>query len=222
MCGPKALVIAGPSGVGKGTLIEKLKKDFPTVFGFSVSHTTRGPRPGEEDGVHYHFSTREKMQAEIDEGKFIEYADVHGNFYGTSKASVAAVSNAQKICILDIDVQGCRSVRAAKLPATFCFVAPPSMEELEKRLRGRGTEDEEKITKRLAGAQKEMDAKEEAGLFDHVLVNEDLEGAYAKLKACVEPELQAMGVSMQPAEKPKVVFVLGGPGAGKGTQCANI
>ena len=162
MYGPKALVVAGPSGVGKGTLIEKLKKEFPAVFGFSVSHTTRGPRPGEEDGVHYHFSTREVMQAEIDAGQFIEYADVHGNFYGTSKASVLKVSNAQKICILDIDVQGCRSVRAAQLPATFCFVSPPSMEQLEARLRGRGTETEEKIVKRLAGAQKEMDARDEA------------------------------------------------------------
>ena len=161
-----ALVICGPSGVGKGTLIERLKQDYPHAFGFSVSHTTRGPRPGEEDGVHYHFVTVGQMEADIEAGKFLEYANVHGNFYGTSIAAVESVKKTGKICILDIDVQGARQCRQAQLPGAYVFVSPPSFEALEQRLRGRGTEAEDKIQKRLANARGEMDARSEAGLFD--------------------------------------------------------
>lgn len=164
--GPNALVICGPSGVGKGTLIDMLKQEYPLAFGFSVSHTTRQPRPGEKNGVHYHFVSVEKMEADIKAGKFLEHANVHGNFYGTSIAAVESVRKTGKICILDIDVQGCRQCRKAKLPGTYVFVSPPSFEELEKRLRGRGTETEDKIAKRLANAKGEMDARTEAGLFD--------------------------------------------------------
>mmetsp|Transcript_34014 Transcript_34014/g.53007 ORF Transcript_34014/g.53007 Transcript_34014/m.53007 type:complete len:184 (+) Transcript_34014:170-721(+) len=167
MVAAKALIMAGPSGVGKGTLIEKLKKEFESSFGFSVSHTTRAPRPGEENGVHYHFTDVETVQKEIDEGKFLEHANVHGNIYGTSKAAVQKVGKDGKICILDIDVQGCRACRKANLEGIYVFVEPPSMEELEKRLRGRGTETEEKVLKRLANAKGEIDAKDEDGLFDH-------------------------------------------------------
>jgi guanylate kinase len=165
--GPKALVIAGPSGVGKGTLINMLKQEFPESFGFSVSHTTRQPRAGEQNDVHYHFVTVETMQADIKAGKFLEHANVHGNFYGTSIAAVERVKKTGQICILDIDVQGCRQCRKVQLPGAYVFVSPPSFEELEKRLRGRGTEDEEKITKRLANAKGEIDARNEPGLFDH-------------------------------------------------------
>jgi guanylate kinase len=164
--GPNALVICGPSGVGKGTLIERLKQEYPHAVGFSVSHTTRGARPGEEDGVHYHFVTVGQMEADIEAGKFLEYANVHGNFYGTSIAAVESVKKTGKICILDIDVQGARQCRQAQLPGTYVFVSPPSFEELEQRLRGRGTEAEDKIRKRLANARGEMDARSEAGLFD--------------------------------------------------------
>ena len=99
------LVIAGPSGVGKGTLIEKLLKDFPTFFVFSVSHTTRAPRPGEENGRSYHFTTVPLMEAAISKGEFLEHAKVHGNFYGTSYAAIKNVADQGKVCILDIDVQ---------------------------------------------------------------------------------------------------------------------
>lgn len=167
---PRALVVAGPSGVGKGTLIAKLKEEFPSAFGFSVSHTTRAPRPGEEDGVHYNFVDHEKMQKNIDEGIMLEHANVHGNIYGTSCAEVEKVAASGKVCILDIDVQGCRSCRKAKLEGVYIFVSPPSMEELEKRLRGRGTETEEKVLKRLANAKGEIDSKGEEGLFDHMVV----------------------------------------------------
>ena len=164
---PKALVICGPSGVGKGTLIDMLKQEFPDFFGFSVSHTTRQPRPGEKDGVHYNFVTVEKMSADILLHKFLEHANVHGNFYGTSIAAVENVKDTGKICILDIDVQGCRQCRKVQLPGTYVFISPPSFPELEKRLRGRGTETEDKIKKRLANAKGEMDARNEPGLFDH-------------------------------------------------------
>jgi guanylate kinase len=171
MTGPNALVICGPSGVGKGTLIERLKQQYPHAFGFSVSHTTRGPRTGEVDGMHYHFVTVGQMEAEIEAGKFLEYANVHGNFYGTSIAAVESVKKTGKICILDIDVQGARQCRQAQLPGTYVFVSPPSFAALEQRLRGRGTEAEDKILKRLANARGEMDARSEAGLFDQQVRN---------------------------------------------------
>jgi len=172
---PQPVVFAGPSGVGKGTLIELLRKKYPTHFGFSVSHTTRNPREGEQDGVHYNFTTVETIKKEIDDGKFVEYADVHGNYYGTSVAAVESVQNQGKICILDIDVQGVRNVKKSSLDAIYIFIAPPSMEVLEKRLRGRGTEKEEAVVKRLANAQAELDYGMGDGNFDRVLTNDDLE-----------------------------------------------
>mmetsp|Transcript_8243 Transcript_8243/g.12679 ORF Transcript_8243/g.12679 Transcript_8243/m.12679 type:complete len:198 (+) Transcript_8243:84-677(+) len=172
---PQPVVICGPSGVGKGTLIELMNKRFPNdQFGFSVSHTTRKPRPGEEDGVHYNFTTVEAMKKEIEEGKFIEHAEVHGNFYGTSIAAVESVQSSGKICILDIDVQGAESVKKSSLTPIYIFIAPPSMEQLESRLRGRGTEKEESILKRLAGAGKEIEYSKVEGNFDKVFVNDDL------------------------------------------------
>ncbi|CAM9356117.1 unnamed protein product [Scytosiphon promiscuus] len=181
----KPLVVCGPSGVGKGTLINMLREDFPGRFGFSVSHTTRKPRPGEEHGTHYFFSEKPEMQAEIDDKKFIEHANVHGNLYGTSIAAVQNVTAAGKICILDIDVQGVKSVRAAGqlvLDPHYLFISAPSMEILEARLRGRGTETEDALQRRLANAKAEMDYGLEADNFEKVLVNDGLEEAYAELK----------------------------------------
>ena len=200
----RPVVICGPSGVGKGTLIARLQAEFPDEFGFSVSHTTRAPRPGEADGVHYHFCSKEAMEAAIGRGarvtrscshsaapshhahpsplagEFIEHARVHANIYGTSAAAVRAVAAAGKCCLLDIDVQvlhevsihtaqffyshraiplhsqGAELVKKSDLNARFVFVAPPSYDELEKRLRGRGTETEEKLQVRLKNARGEM------------------------------------------------------------------
>lgn len=180
--GPKPIVISGPSGVGKGTLICKLMKEFPSTFGFSVSHTTRAPREKEVNGVHYHFTERSLMEKDIREGKFLESASVHGNLYGTSIQAVEAVADAGKRCILDIDVQGARSVRASSLEAIFIFICPPSFDELEKRLRSRGTETEEQVQKRLRNAKAELEAGKTPGLFNHILVNDDLESCYQNLK----------------------------------------
>lgn len=179
------LVICGPSGVGKGTLIEKIKAALPGKFGFSVSHTTRKPRPGEVDGISYHFTDFDKMKKETEETEnFLEYAHVHGNMYGTSKAAVKAVQAAGKICLLDIDVQGVQKVkdRAALPDARYVFVTAPSMEELEKRLRGRGTETEEAVQKRLTNAKGEIEfCEKNPGHWDLVLVNGDLQKATTEL-----------------------------------------
>ncbi|XP_039119741.1 guanylate kinase 1-like [Dioscorea cayenensis subsp. rotundata] len=178
----KPVVISGPSGVGKGTLISKLMKEFPSTFGFSVSHTTRKPREKEKNGVHYHFTERSQMEKDIREGRFLESALVHGNLYGTSIEAVEAVTDSGKRCILDIDVQGARSVRSSSLEAIFIFICPPSFEELEKRLRARGTESEEQVQKRLRNARAELEQGKFPGLFDHLLVNDDLETCYTDLK----------------------------------------
>merc|ERR1712166_215864 len=199
---PSTIVVNGPSGVGKGTLINKLMADFPTLFGFSVSHTTRGPRPGEEDGIHYHFSTREAMEPMIAAGEFIEHADVHGNIYGTSKGSVQSVVDSGKICILDIDVQGAQSVKEAGLPEVqYVFVKPPSMEQLEARLSGRGTETEDKILKRLANAQGELDFADTPGFYEKILVNDDLEKCYQTMLSWLSLSAPAGGISWTVLQK---------------------
>ncbi|XP_078430003.1 guanylate kinase 1 isoform X1 [Wolffia australiana] len=178
----KPVVVSGPSGVGKGTLISRLMAEFPSTFGFSVSHTTRLPREKEKDGVHYHFTEKITMEKEIGDGKFLEHASVHGNLYGTSIRAVEAVMDEGKRCILDIDVQGAKSVRASSVDAEFIFICPPSFEELERRLRARGTETEEQIQKRLRNALAELEEGKNAGVFDHLLVNDDFESCYKSFK----------------------------------------
>jgi guanylate kinase len=190
---PYALVIVGPSGVGKGTLIEKLREGNDD-FGFSCSHTTRNRRPGEEDGVHYHFISREEFENGISKGKFLEYAYVHNNIYGTSIEAVQAVASSGKCCILDIDVQGARQVRASGLPAIFVFIGPPSLEELEHRLRNRGTESEEQITTRLRNAKEELASVEEPGLYDYVLINTNLQECLAELRKIAAKALSGVGL----------------------------
>ena len=186
--GPRPVVVCGPSGVGKGTLIEKLLKEFPDKFGFSVSHTTRAPRPGEVDGKHYFFTTRDKMETDIANGLFLESAEVHGNLYGTSVAAVRSVLDQGRVCILDIDVQGAKSIKKSvgKIPVPlFLFVMPPSWEELENRLRHRGTETEEKIRTRLANARGEAEFAKTPGFFDNTVVNDNLDKCYEDLREII-------------------------------------
>ncbi|KAN0053348.1 hypothetical protein ACTA71_009798 [Dictyostelium dimigraforme] len=181
------IIITGPSGVGKGTLIEKLRKEYDGSFGHIVSHTTRKPREGEVNGVHYHFTDIPTMTKEIENGEFIEHANVHGNFYGTSKKALQNVAEKGKICILDIDVQGCESVKKANIPCKFIFISPPTFETLEQRLIGRGTENDETLKKRLETAKKEMTYRDIPGFFDHVIVNNVLDVAYGELKSIISP-----------------------------------
>ena len=181
---PRPIIICGPSGVGKGTIINALLQKFPSdKFGFSVSHTTRQPRPGEINGTHYNFVSVDEIQTEIAEGKFLEYAEVHGNYYGTSLQAVETVQRQGKLCILDIDVQGVQSIKSqGKLEDAICvFVAPPSVDNLEQRLRGRGTETEETLARRLGNARKEMEYGNGEGNFDYVLVNGELDVAVEEL-----------------------------------------
>ncbi|KAF5306420.1 hypothetical protein FQA39_LY08929 [Lamprigera yunnana] len=181
----KPLVICGPSGSGKSTLVNKLLQDFPNKFGYSVSHTTRKPRPGEVDGVHYHFVTLSTILNEIDEEKFIEYTMFSGNMYGTSKKTVELVHSEGKICILDIDVEGVKNVKKTSLDPWYVFIKPPSLEELEVRLRKRSTEHEENLVVRVQAATEEMKYAEDPKNFDLVVINDDLDRAYDQLKEFV-------------------------------------
>lgn len=188
--GPRPVVFCGPSGSGKSTLIKKLMGEFRDVFGFSVSHTTRKPRPGEVDGRDYHYVSREEMIIGVQRGDFIESAEFSGNMYGTSKKAVEDVQRSNKICILDIDTQGVKSIRKTNLNPVYIFMKPPSMQILEERLRARSTETEESLQKRLKTAEIEMNYGNEPGNFDIIIVNDQLDKAYEELKAFLLPCIQ--------------------------------
>ncbi|XP_035787176.1 guanylate kinase-like isoform X1 [Anopheles albimanus] len=189
--GPRPLVICGPSGSGKSTLLKKLFKEFPDTFGFSVSHTTRKPRPGEENGIHYHFVSVEEMQAAIEKGEFIETAVFSGNMYGTSKKAVENVQHNGKVCVLDIEIEGVKQIRnSERLNPLLVFVNPPSIEELERRLRGRQTETEESLQKRLNTARIEIEYGTTPGNFDVVVQNNTLTQAYDDLRDFIVRELE--------------------------------
>lgn len=181
---PCPIVFSGPSGTGKSTLLKKLFAEFPDTFGFSVSSTTRSPRPGEVHGREYNFVQVEQFQKMIQEGKFIEWAQFSGNYYGTAVDSVKKVLDSGKVCLLDIDMQGVKAVKESDLNARFLFIAPPSLEDLEARLKGRGTETDESITKRLAAAKHEMDFAA-TGAHDKTIVNDDLNKAYEEMKGFI-------------------------------------
>jgi guanylate kinase len=207
----RPVVFCGPSGVGKGTLIEMLMRRFPDgQFGFSVSHTTREPREGETNGVQYNFTTKEAIKNEIAEGNFIEYAEVHGKYYGTSVAAVESVRKQGKICILDIDVQGVQKVKESSLQPLYLFISPPSMESLEKRLRGRGTETEDQMKMRLGNAAKELEYGQHAGNFDRIFVNADLKTTFEEMASAFKewyPQLNEMAPDDEPKKcKTCVVF----------------
>ncbi|KAI9599369.1 guanylate kinase/L-type calcium channel beta subunit [Syncephalis fuscata] len=179
----RPIVLSGPSGAGKSTILKRLFAEYPDRFGFSVSHTTRSMRPGEVNGKDYHFVARDHMLSEVEAGKFIESAEFSGNMYGTSIASVEAVAATGRQCILDIDLQGVLSVKKTPLNARYLFLAPPSIEELEARLRSRGTETEESLAKRLAAAQREMSyAQEHPETHDSIVVNDNLDTAYEAVR----------------------------------------
>ncbi|XP_033021342.1 guanylate kinase isoform X1 [Lacerta agilis] len=190
MTGPRPVVLSGPSGAGKSTLLKRLLKDYENVFGFSVSHTTRQPRPGEVNGKDYHFVTREEMQKQIDAGGFIENAEFSGNLYGTSKAAIQAVQAQNQICVLDIDMQGVKNIKKTDLNPIYISVQAPSIEVLEKRLRDRQTESEDSLQKRLNAARIDMELSKEPGLFDLIIINNDLEEAYTELKNILAVEIQ--------------------------------
>ena len=156
-------------------------------FGFSVSHTTRSPRPGEINGIHYHFTDTDDMKRAIETGEFLEYAEVHGNLYGTSLKAIEDVSSDGKICLLDIDVQGVKNIKAlGNFSANYIFIAPPSVEILKKRLTGRGTETSESIERRTNNAIDEMEYGVKEGNFDHVIVNDRLDDTCDELCSIIK------------------------------------
>ncbi|XP_047985013.1 guanylate kinase isoform X1 [Leguminivora glycinivorella] len=180
--GPRPLVLCGPSGSGKSTLLKRLLKEFPDKFGFSVSHTTRGPRPGEKNGVHYHFTTKDEMLAAIEKGEFLETATFSGNTYGTSKRAVEDVRRTGKICVLDIEIEGVKQVKKSDLDPLLVFVMPPSIDELERRLRARNTESDAALKLRLETAMKEIVFGKEPGNFHIIIMNDNLDKAYSELR----------------------------------------
>ena len=178
------LVISGPSGTGKGTLIERLMKEDPTLV-FSVSATTRAPRPGEIDGVHYHFVTNERYDELVAENAFVEYANVHGNRYGTLRSEVYERLERGENVVLDIDVQGALNVIASEKEKVSIFILPPSMQELRSRLTGRGTETQEAVERRLHNAVWEISQKDK---YQYKVINDDLESCLHTLQAIIEAE----------------------------------
>jgi len=177
----RLIVLTGPSGVGKGTLLRSLLKKHPEIY-LSVSVTTREPRQGEINGKHYFFVTREEFEKMVAEGELLEWAEYAGNYYGTPRRAVEEVLKAGKSVILEIEVVGAREIQKNFPDALRLFILPPSLEELERRLRGRGQDGAEAIEKRLKRAQEEIAAKDE---FAQQIVNEKLETALEEIEAAI-------------------------------------
>lgn len=179
-------VLSGPSGVGKGTVVAKVRSMYPHIW-VSVSCTTRLPRPGERDGIEYRFVTRDHFEGLAANGQLLEHAEYAGNLYGTPRGPVQDHLESGVPALLEIELQGARQVREAMPDAFLVFLAPPSWAELERRLSGRGTEDPVQLAARLARARVELAAENE---FDAVVVNDDVERAATELVRLVEAQGQ--------------------------------
>ncbi len=180
------LVLSSPSGAGKTTLTRRLRERFPALR-FSVSHTTRKPRTNEVDGKDYHFVSREQFDKLVESDAFVEWAEVHGNCYGTSRAEIERARADGACCgmIFDIDYQGARQIRAKQPDVVTIFILPPSMDELLRRLRGRASETEDVVARRFEAAKVEI---EHYGFFDYLVVNDDLDAAFKHLEGIVLAE----------------------------------
>lgn len=179
------LVVVGPSGSGKSTLITRLREEFPNAFGYSISHTTRAARAGEENGVSYHFVSTDDFNALAANNGFLEHAVVHDTCYGTSYGSVQAVLAEGRVCLMDLDIIGAKNLRThPTLRTVVIFLMAPNFDVLEQRLRARGTETEEKIAKRLSDGAKWVEwTNDNREFYDHILVNDDLEQCYQQFRA---------------------------------------
>ena len=178
------ILISGPSGTGKGTVCDLLRQKHPEIS-YSISATTRQPRPGEQDGVTYYFYTKEKFREMIDQGQLLEWAEVYGNFYGTPKQKVLDRLDAGEDILLEIDTQGALNVMKVMPEGLFIFLLPPSLEELAARLKGRGTETEESLHRRLGAAVDEIKL---ATKYRYVVVNDKVEDAEETIANIIEAE----------------------------------
>ena len=178
------ILISGPSGTGKGTVCDLLRKNHPEIS-YSISASTRQPRPGEQDGVDYYFYDKEKFRQMIDAGELLEWAEVYGNYYGTPKQKVLDRLNAGEDILLEIDTQGALNVMKAVPEGLFIFLLPPSLEELANRLKGRGTETEESLQRRLGAAVDEIKI---AHNYRYVVVNDKVEAAEKAIAGIIEAE----------------------------------
>ncbi|BAY11584.1 guanylate kinase [Calothrix sp. NIES-2098] len=175
----RLIVLTGPSGVGKGTLLRALLQRHPELY-YSVSMTTRSPRPGEINGKNYYFVSRSKFEQLVAQGEFLEWAEFAGNYYGTPRETVLNQVGSGKLVVLEIELEGARQIRTSFPSAHSIFILPPSFDELEKRIRGRAQDAEEAIARRLLCAQEEVKAADE---FDVQIVNDDFETALKALEA---------------------------------------
>jgi guanylate kinase len=182
-------VVSAPSGTGKTTVCKRLVAADPGLR-FSISHTTRAPRAGEEEGRDYHFVDRARFAELVAEGAFLEHAEYAGNFYGTSFAALEAPLAAGQDLLLEIEVQGARQVRERRPDARLVFLVPPSIPDLERRLAGRGSDTADAVRARLELARRELEAKD---LFDYAIVNDDLDRCVEAVRKVIETERQRAG-----------------------------
>ncbi|CAF3576176.1 unnamed protein product [Rotaria socialis] len=189
---PRPIVVSGPSGSGKSTLINQLFKEYPTAFAFSVSHTTRTARPGEQNAREYYFVPRHQMEKMIAQREFLEITEFSSNLYGTSKNAVEDVAKTGRICVLDVDKQGVKSIRKTDLHPLFIYISPPSYEILEQRLRARKTDSESAIQKRLQESKESMEFSKEPGVYDHIVLNDKLDVAYKDLKEILHKDIEVV------------------------------
>jgi len=178
------IVVSGPSGTGKGTVLKELFSQHKGLF-FSVSATTRDARPGETEGVHYFFLTKEEFERQIGDNNMLEFAEYCQNYYGTPRSAVEEKRAAGFDVILDVEVKGAMHIKSEMKDAVLIFLMPPSIEELEKRLRSRGTESEEVITRRLEKARKEMKASPN---YDYIVVNDNIKHAASQIESIITSE----------------------------------
>ena len=177
----KLIVLTGPSGVGKGTLMNAILQRYPELH-YSVSTTTRSPRPGEVNGKNYHFITRSEFEKLVTQGEFLEWAEFAGNWYGTPREAVLNHIQSGKLVVLEIELEGARQIRHTFPSALSIFILPPSFAELEKRIRGRGQDAEEAISRRLNRAEEEIAAADE---FDLQIINNDFEQALQEIEKAI-------------------------------------
>lgn len=195
------LVLSAPSGAGKTTLARMLLAAFPGQTHFSISHTTRAPRGAERDGVDYHFVDEPAFRRMIEGGQFVEWAEVYGHFYGSSRTAIERAETSGGIAVFDIDLQGGNAIKRAFPEAVLVYILPPSFEELERRLRSRGTDAEDVVKRRLSKARSEIELG--ANSYDFLVINDELDAAFDRLRSIVvaqrcrrgKVDLASLGIS---------------------------